>query len=369
MPKIALREQVDWRAILSPSAPWLYLVYLSFFFIGWVYDPPGLLEIGLSIAALTGFIAIYIVAMRRRDWVVIPAVALCIALSVGFEPHNWGGAIFAIFGGAILARAIDPRIRNFGLVVLVVLIIIAMVWLGYPILFIVAVLGSLAMTVIGSAYGAWREIRDAQIESRRLVAERRATEAERARIARDLHDLLGQTLTMITLKSELTERLLDSDPERARSELSEIRAVSRKALAEMREAVTGLRHYSMSDAIHETSALLEAGGVTFRVEGELPNLPADHEAALVMGLREGSTNILRHSGATSATLSMSRKDDRICVALTDNGKGGVRLLGPGGLSGLAERLESLGGGLQTGSHDDGPGTRLEMAFPLDETHS
>lgn len=359
-------RRINWRSVLSPSAPWLYLVYLSFFFIGWVYDPPGFPEIGFSIVALAGFIAIYVVAMRRRDGVVIPAVAACAALSLAFEPYNWGGAIFVVFGGAMLARANDLRIRNFGLAILIVLIVLAMVWLGYPAIFIAAVLGSLAMTVIGSAYGAWREERDAQIETRRMAAERRATEAERARIARDLHDLLGQTLTMITLKSELTERLLDSDPQRARHELSEIRTVSRKALAEMREAVTGLRQYAMSDAIRESTTLLEAGGVTFRVQGELPSIPPEYEGALVMGLREGSTNILRHADATSATLSMSTTHDRVCVSLADNGKGGACLAGPGGLAGLAERLKALGGSLQTGKPDAGPGSRLDMTFPIGE---
>ena len=356
--------RIDWRSVLSPSAPWLYLVYLSFFFLGWIYDPPGLPEIAISVGALIGFILIYVLAMRRRDWTVIPAVAVCAAMGFAFLPYNWGGAVFLVFGGAIFARAREERIRNFGLVALALLIGGGLTWLGYPALFVLAVMGSLAMTIVGSAYGAWREQRDAEIEMRRAAAEQRATEVERARIARDLHDLLGQTLTMITLKSELTERLLDSEPERARTELSEIRVVSRKALAEMREAVTGLRFHSMPDAIKDTSALLDAGGVAFRVDGSLPDLPPDHEAALVMGLREGATNILRHAGATSATLTMSAKGGRVQMTLEDNGRGGVSLSGRGGLNGLAERLESLGGALASGCRDSGPGTRLDMTLPF-----
>lgn len=358
-------EARGWQALISPSAPWLYLVYLGFFFTGWFYRQPGLAELALSFAALAAFIATYIVAMRRRDWTVVPAVLFSIALGAAFLTVNPGGGVFLVFAGTMLARAENRIVKLGGLALLPVAIVSIGIIYGYPAFFILIALGVTVMAVLGSAYGTWRDRRDAVLEERRAQAETRAAEAERQRIARDLHDLLGQSLTLITLKAELAGRTLDSDPALARGELDEIAAVSRKALTEMRAAVTGLRRLSLGAAMSQARTLLADAGLAVECNEDRVTLSPECEDALVLALREGTTNILRHARASSVSLNLAGQDGHAVLTLIDDGAGGADAEG-GGLSGVAQRLAACGGSLALSAGPEGRGTILTAMVPAGE---
>ena len=357
------RARVDWRSILSPSAPWIYLVYLGFLFVGWLYRTPTPLELALSGLALIVFVAVYIVAMRRRDWIVIPAVLFALLLGIAVLTRNPGGAVFLVYAATMLARAEDRRIRNGGLAALFPVFIVIGLALGYSPLAIALIIGVTVMSVMGSIYGLRREQRDVELDQRRAAAVLQAAEAERQRIGRDLHDLLGQTLTMITLKAELAGRLMQRQPDRARAELAEIETVSRKALREMREAVTGLRGRTLRDGIAEAVAMLEAASLPVRTEWVEIDLPPASEAAMVMALREGTTNILRHANAESADISLGRDVSAVFLSIADDGVGGADASG-GGLTGLSDRLQALGGTLTVCTGEGGQGTRLTIRLPI-----
>ncbi len=197
------------------------------------------------------------------------------------------------------------------------------------------------------------------MEAREELA-RNAVAAERLRFARDLHDLLGHSLSLIALKSELAGRLAERDPARARQEMADVEAAARRALAEVRDAVSGYRQVTLTQALAEARSALSAAGIALRAPVPAP-LPEAVDAVLGWVVREATTNVLRHSRARSVTVDLASTDDGVTLTVTDDGDGGTGPRGAG-LSGLAERVEALGGRLDAGAVD-GRGFRLAAVVP------
>ncbi|MFF2507347.1 sensor histidine kinase [Streptomyces sp. NPDC058067] len=228
-----------------------------------------------------------------------------------------------------------------------------------------ALLGGFAMTGVRQLVRTTVELRRA----RATVAQLAANE-ERLRLARDLHDLLGHSLSLITLKSELAGRMLPGDPEKAGKEVADIEQVSRQALVDVREAVTGYRRPRLAAELAGARAALSAAGIEADVPPDAPDgLPAEQEAALAWTLREAVTNAVRHSGARRCTVSVERRQtlDGPVVELTveDDGSGAAGGTGaPGnGLTGLRERVEGVGGDL-TAAPARGRGFLLVARVPV-----
>jgi two-component system, NarL family, sensor histidine kinase DesK len=198
------------------------------------------------------------------------------------------------------------------------------------------------------------------MEAREELA-RSAVAEERMRFARDLHDLLGHSLSLIALKSELAGRLAERDPARARQEMADVEAAARRSLAEVRDAVSGYRQVSLAQALAEARFALSAAGISLRVPEPGQPLPEAVDAVLGWVVREATTNVLRHSGARSVTVDLRSAGDGVTLTVTDDGRGGAGARGTG-LAGLAERVEALGGRLETGAAD-GRGFRLTAVVP------
>ncbi|MCW2531974.1 MAG: Two component signal transduction histidine kinase [Blastococcus sp.] len=199
------------------------------------------------------------------------------------------------------------------------------------------------------------------VEARDELA-RNAVAQERLRFARDLHDLLGHSLSLIALKSELAGRLAEADPARARAEMADVEAAARRALAEVRDAVSGYRQVSLAQALAEARSALSAAGITLRSPAPGEPLPGAVDAVLGWVIREAATNVLRHSGARSVTVDLVQRADDVTLTVTDDGRGSAASAGAG-LAGLAERVEVLGGQLAAGSSGNS-GFRLTAAVPL-----
>ncbi len=180
--------------------------------------------------------------------------------------------------------------------------------------------------------------------------------AERNRVARDVHDVLGHSLTVITVKAELAERMLDVDVDRARSELVEIRALSRQALSEVRSTVGGLRAARLDDELATGQLVLADAGMKPQVYGDVSDVDPRHRTVLAWALREAVTNVVRHSKASECTISLGV--DKLSVL--DNGRG-LDGRGPGnGIRGLSERVDGAGGSLTMSSGAQGRGTELTV---------
>lgn len=186
--------------------------------------------------------------------------------------------------------------------------------------------------------------------------------AERERIGRDLHDLLGHTLSVITLKSELASKLAERDPSAAAAEMREVERISRKALMEVRRAVSGMRAPGMLAELANIKVALSAALVDFEYEAEPVVLDQEIESVLGFVVREAATNVIRHANARRCRLQMKKMGDQLRLEIEDDGRGGVQESG-NGLKGLRERLSAVGGSLELTSPLGG-GTRLVVQVPL-----
>jgi two-component system sensor histidine kinase DesK len=190
--------------------------------------------------------------------------------------------------------------------------------------------------------------------------EQLAKVAERERIARDLHDVLGHTLSVIVLKSELAGRLFERDPQRARQEISEVEQVSRKALSEVREAIRGYRSEGLAAEIERAHRTLDAAGVTLTCESKPPSLSPAEETVLALAVREAVTNIVRHAHASKCRMQFVNQNGHTLLTVEDDGRGNIRQEG-NGLRGMRERIEGLGGRF---SIDGKQGTRIHIEIPV-----
>jgi len=189
---------------------------------------------------------------------------------------------------------------------------------------------------------------------------------ERDRVARDVHDVLGHSLTVITVKAELAERVMDDDPDRAKDELAQIRTLSRQALAEVRTTVGGLRSARLEDELLTARTVLADAGIECAITGDAATVDPRHRTVCAWVLREAVTNVVRHSRATHCTVELGSSS----VSVTDNGRGLLdpRAHGPrsgddqpgNGIRGLTERVEAVGGHLDMAGADSGKGTSLKV---------
>ena len=230
-----------------------------------------------------------------------------------------------------------------------------MAWLALP----TAAIGLWATAFVRQV-AAVEELRSARGELARM-----AVNEERLRFARDLHDLLGHSLSLITLKSELAGRLLPDEPEKAETEVHDIEEVARQALGEVREAVAGYRSPTLDEELAGAAEMLGAAGIDFEMENEAGLLPKETDSVLAWAVREGTTNVIRHSQARNCHIFLAREDGKAYTQITDDGRGETeRGTSGSGLSGLAERVATFGnGGFEAGPLPEG-GFRLRVELPL-----
>lgn len=192
-----------------------------------------------------------------------------------------------------------------------------------------------------------------------------AVNQERLRLARDLHDLLGQDLTLAVLKSELAARDLPADtPDVVRELLAETSAAVRKSLDDVRSAAAGFRRLGLRSELASARSGLTAAGIEFLVDDRLGDLPGDREEALAWALREAVTNVLRHSRASRCSVVLRRDGSSAVMEVEDDGVGSAPgTTGGGGLTGIGERLAPLDGSVRA-SPRDGAGYRLSVSVPI-----
>jgi two-component system, NarL family, sensor histidine kinase DesK len=220
--------------------------------------------------------------------------------------------------------------------------------------------------LVGSSAVAGRLLIQAnqQLSLAREQIARLAVGEERLRFARDLHDLLGHSLSVIALKSELAGRLIKTTPGLAAHEVEDIEKVARDALKEVREVVAGYRQPTLAAELAGAHEALAAAGIEFSVDQDRVALPPAVEAVLAWTVREGVTNVMRHSQAKRCAIRIDNKDGRATVDVVDDGRGGLPEAGSG-LSGLQERVLERGGTLiaEPLPHE---GFRLKVTLPLPE---
>jgi two-component system sensor histidine kinase DesK len=296
---------------------------------------------------------------RGRPWAELVVVAvLGVALAAWLGPA-WAGLMIYLSAAAAAGlpeRWVWPAVIGTAAVCAAVLA-------AYGLLDTVFVLPVLCV-LTGFALRGMRHLVsvNAELVEARDELARSAVAEERLRFARDLHDLLGHSLSLIALKSELAGRLAERDPARARAEMADVEAAARRALAEVRDAVSGYRQVSLAQALAEARSALSAAGISLRTPTPGRPLPGAVDAVLGWVVREATTNALRHSGACVVTVELTIGEDQVTLVVADDGRGGTAPAGTG-LAGLAERVEAVGGRLDAGAAGV-RGFRLTATLPL-----
>ena len=305
-----------------------------------------------------------VAAQRKAMWCALGMVALCLALL----PWYPSGLSYFVFGCVMLQpRRGSSIIGYLGMLALLNAALLAYAFhIGYP--WQALVWMPMVTAIIGVIVAVERinRDRDAALKLSHEEVRRLAGLAERERIGRDLHDLLGHTLSLVALKSDLAGRLLERDPAAARREIDDVSRVSRDALAQVRRAVSGIRAAGIAAELASAKLLLETDGVAFdyRFDESFGNsaLPPGVESALALTVREAATNIQRHARAQTAQASFGMEGGDAVLRIDDDGRGGAILPG-NGLSGMRERIEGLRGSLRIDA-GSGRGTRVEVRVPL-----
>ena len=225
-------------------------------------------------------------------------------------------------------------------------------WIGISVAF-----ASIAVFAFTRLVRANHELAAAREEVARLAAER-----ERSRIARDLHDLLGHSLTTVTVKAALARRLVDTDPARAKAEIEAVERIARESLADTRTALAGYREVRLATELATAREVLAAAGIDADLPRVVDDVPADLGGLFGWVVREGITNVVRHSRARHVRVTV----DGRAIEVVDDGQGCAGDPGGHGLTGLAERASALGGRLVAGPAEfvDGTGGfRLRIEVP------
>lgn len=215
-----------------------------------------------------------------------------------------------------------------------------------------------------------RENLEGELETARERISELTVFEERQRIARDLHDTLGQKLSMIGLKSDLAARLVEKNPQQAIVEIKDIRQTASSALKEVRELVADMRAVRIEEELYRVEQILKAAQIKLRLNGDKSeiNMPVLAENVISMCLKEAVTNIVKHSKATICRINFYQSDDEFKMTIQDNGIGFERsheFEGGNGLKGMHERIEFLNGSLEIESDD---GTMVVLKIPLAITH-
>jgi two-component system sensor histidine kinase DesK len=212
-------------------------------------------------------------------------------------------------------------------------------------------------------------MRNLELNEARAELALSAVAAERERFARDLHDLLGHSLSVIAIKAELAGRLMTLDPSRAAAEVADVEDVARESLREVRQAVSGYRQPALDKELEGARVALTAAGIAAEFERAPATLDPEVEAVLAWTVREGATNVIRHSGARHCQVKVRAGLTDAAVEVVDDGHGPACAHGEAnghvghGILGLGERAERLRGRIEAGGLPDGRGFRLAVTVP------
>jgi two-component system sensor histidine kinase DesK len=349
--------------------PYIWLCYLGFLFIPLAWPDADRRWVGPTLLSIAVFLPFYFRCFAPRPRWKLGNVLVVALIGLALAPVNPLAFVYTVYAVSLAPSALrgfrQPIVLTLALLAAYVLEIFL---LRQPQAAMTAGIATLVCLVSCFATITMVE-RARQNVALRLSHEeirRLATVAERERIGRDLHDLLGHTLSLIAIKSELAGKLIDRDREGARREIAEMTTVAREALRQVRSAVTGIRAAALDAELSSARALLESSGISVSIDRSTITLAPVIETALALTLREAATNIHRHSQARRATVVVHAEGTgehaQVRLTVHDDGRGGARESGTG-LTGIRERVRSLGGNLTIDS-PLGRGTVLRASLPV-----
>jgi two-component system, NarL family, sensor histidine kinase DesK len=355
-----------WSIVLKDKdhgwSPLLWVLYIGFFLVDPIVSHASFKIWFLDGLGIVAFLILYLGLFFLENPRALVHIGGLVVLGVLFAPINQGACTFLIYAAAMLPFCVQTQTA--AIVGLCAIGAIGAVegWLlhvaGWTLFY-----SALFPVIIGAGntFFAERNRMNRRLRKANEEIEHLAKVAERERIARDLHDVLGHTLSVITLKSELAGKLMDRDPQRAGQEILEVSEISRQALSEVRDAIRGYRAKGLAAELAQAKSTLETAGLSVQCDAATTvKLPAIQESVLSLAVREGVTNVVRHAQARSCRLRIEQVNGSCRLEIQDDGRGSSNGEG-NGLRGMRERVEMLGGTLERSTTS---GTTLTIMLPL-----
>lgn len=350
-------RMLRWEAIDHPA---IWLAYLPLFFIPWLIKLPSPAQMVWAGIGLVVFLGVYFLSLKAAGWqlIALAVAALLLSFALAFTNSNW--TVIAVYATAMIAELRPASRASLGVAVFSAASA-GLAWAtGQPSIYWVLGVFLMIMVGIGNISRAALQDKNAALAAAQGEVRQFAAAAERERIGRDLHDLLGRTLTLIAIKADLAARLVDSAPDKATAEMRDVAAAAREGLAEVRAAVSGMTGASLAREIGGSKTALSAAGIACEVEGDAEAIDPGTSAVLAMALREAVTNVIRHSGARTCRIALIQQSGGLELKVSDDGDGQAVRPG-GGLAGLTSRLTAAGGELAI--EGNARGTRLTARVP------
>lgn len=364
----SLKQRIDAR-LLPPDEPanqaYASLAYLSFLAFPLLARWWGSLFTSdwiLTVLSVLVFLPLYFASYWLTGWRRLGVVTATALLGVALLPSNPFANTYTIY--ACMMAATMPRRQLFAafaiahgslLAALMQIDHVAM-WFVSALSLGVSGIGVFAMRMAESNNAKQRALKLSQDEVRRL-----AQVAERERIGRDLHDLLGHSLSVIAIKAELAGKLAARDLGAARAEIADVERIARESLGQVRRAVSGMRAVGLRAEFANARLALGAVQVDFDYRADEVPMHPESESVLALALREAATNIIRHAQARRVHARLAREHDEVLLTISDDGRGGVA--GDGnGLRGMRERVATVGGSIAVES-PVGRGTTITIRIP------
>ncbi len=342
---------------------WMPLIWLPFMF--WFFVFPLWKHASLSfwiVNTVVGlvFVALYLQAFSRGGRVRLICTLIMLGIAAAATPYNHNGSTLLIYCAAA-GSFTTQRMRVLALMAVEGAVLLFYAHrLHFEVGFWTSMLLVIILVSLANHFAAVSHCQKAELRLANSEIEHLAKVAERERIARDLHDVLGHTLSLITLKSELARKLVDRDPDRAKLEMQDVENTSRAALADVREAIRGYRSDGFFAELSRARAALETAGVTLQSSTAPLELSPAQESVLALVLREAVTNVVRHAEAQRCEVRLMKENSLCRLEIADDGCGCNDPEG-NGLRGMRERLQTIGGSLERLT---GQGTRLVIELPL-----
>jgi len=351
-----------------PYWVWGPLVFTSFYFLPLIFSNQhfSLITGVISVVIYISFLFLYHKAANTQGDKVSPTLALMITLCVLGTAITPGTQ--ALFGFITFFCGFNFPLKKglLGLVIVLMAVLLSATTFNYIDAFFIApaIIVSTALFFMGRAERKDR-IHEAQEKVSQNSIEQLATIAERERIARDMHDLIGHSLTTIALKAELAEKYLNVDKiVMAKQEVNEVSTLSRDILSQVRHAVSGLKTRDINGQVEQLKSKLIKHNFTVKVTNELSNLSAMVESSLILMLTEAVTNILKHSNGDKVIIQFEQSDNAINLSISDNGTVDEVSFG-NGLTGITERCQQLNGSVEV-EYKQGMAIKINLPGKLDD---
>jgi len=338
------------------------VLYFGFFLIDPIAGHFGPRQWFFTILGTVVFLFLYfgIFWVGRRQ--ALMHIAAMVLLGAAYARYNGGSTTFFIFAAACAPFIVTTELDAVK-ILLAVEAAAGLTWWALHLngWFLLFACGLSFVVGASNIHFAQRNRTNQKLIRAQEEIEHLATVAERERIARDLHDVLGHTLSVIILKSELAGKLMERDPARAGKEICEVEQISRKALSDVRDAIRGYRSHGLAAELAQAKSTLETAGLAVQCDAASTlKIPAVQESVLSLAVREAVTNVVRHAHARSCQMRLEQRNGSCRLEIHDDGRGGFQTEG-NGLRGMRERVEMLGGTLH---RETAAGTKITITLPL-----